>query len=206
MRLSFTKMEGAGNDYIYVDAVRQAFPLQRAPALARTWSDRHFGIGGDGLILLAPSATADVRMIMFNADGSRGAMCGNGLSCAAVLAHDLGLATAVTFAFRATPPSYDSGVTGQYTQLNAAQMATASRRRFGSGKMLRIRDRVEGISIAPKKPSAARPAMSHSALGAKAVAAETAAKPTLPIRSRRRRPIRSPRLPMATSRPASTNG
>ena len=59
----------------------------------------------------------------------------------------------------------------------AAQMATASRRRLGSGKMLRIRDRVDGISMAPKKPSAARPAMSHSALGAKAVAAETAAKP-----------------------------
>lgn len=94
MRYSFTKMEGAGNDYIYVDAVRQPFPLARAPELARAWSDRHFGIGGDGLILLAPSAAADVRMIMFNADGSRGAMCGNGLRCAARLAYDLGLAAA----------------------------------------------------------------------------------------------------------------
>ena len=88
----------------------------------------------------------------------------------------------------------------------AAQMATASRRRLGSGKMLRIRDRVEGISMAPKNPSPARPAISHSALGAKAVTAETAAKPVLPMKSSRRRPILSPRLPIATRRPARTRG
>lgn len=90
MQLSFTKMEGAGNDYIYVDAIRQQFPLDRAAELARAWSDRHFGIGGDGLILLLPSTQADVRMVMFNVDGSRGAMCGNGLRCLAVLAHEHG--------------------------------------------------------------------------------------------------------------------
>lgn len=88
----------------------------------------------------------------------------------------------------------------------AAQMAMANLRRLGSGKMLRIRDSVAGISMAPKKPRKALPAMSHPALGAKAVAAETAAKPMLPMTSRRRRPILSPRLPMATSSPASTSG
>jgi hypothetical protein len=88
----------------------------------------------------------------------------------------------------------------------AAQMAMASRRRLGSGKMLRIRERVDGISIAPKSPRAARPAMSHSALGAKAVAADTAANPVLPIRRSRRRPIRSPKLPIATRSPARTSG
>lgn len=87
MRIAFTKMEGAGNDYIYVDAIRQpGFPLEQAGELARRWSDRHFGIGSDGLIALLPSQAADVRMAMWNADGSSGAMCGNGLRCIAVLA------------------------------------------------------------------------------------------------------------------------
>lgn len=89
-RIPFTKMEGAGNDYIYVDGIRCAFPMDRAPALSRGWSDRHFGIGADGLIVLQRGATAPVRMIMWNADGSRGAMCGNGLRCLARLAFDHG--------------------------------------------------------------------------------------------------------------------
>ena len=86
----------------------------------------------------------------------------------------------------------------------AAQMATASLRLPGSRKMLRIRDSVDGMSMAPKNPMAARPAMSHSAVGAKADAAETAAKPEMPTSSSRRRPILSPRLPMATRSPART--
>ena len=86
----------------------------------------------------------------------------------------------------------------------AAHTATASRRLPGSGNMLRIRDSVDGMSIAPNRPSPARPAISHSALGANAVAADTAAKPVVPMRSSRRRPILSPRLPMATKRPART--
>jgi diaminopimelate epimerase len=82
-KLAFTKMHGCGNDYVYVvaDHVRPADP----GALARRLSDRRFGIGGDGLILLCPSKTADVRMEMYNADGSRGEMCGNGIRCVARL-------------------------------------------------------------------------------------------------------------------------
>jgi diaminopimelate epimerase len=82
-KLGFTKMHGCGNDYIYViaDRVRPTDPA----ALARRLSDRRFGIGGDGLILLAPSKSADVRMEMYNADGSRGEMCGNGIRCLARL-------------------------------------------------------------------------------------------------------------------------
>jgi diaminopimelate epimerase len=82
-RLAFTKMHGCGNDYVYIvaDRVRPADP----GALARRLSDRRFGIGGDGLIMLCPSATADVRMEMYNADGSRGEMCGNGIRCVARL-------------------------------------------------------------------------------------------------------------------------
>ena len=86
MRVPFTKMEGAGNDYVYVDALRDRFPIESAPELAVSWSDRHFGIGADGLIVLTNGRQAPLRMAMWNADGSRGAMCGNGLRCLAVLA------------------------------------------------------------------------------------------------------------------------
>jgi diaminopimelate epimerase len=84
-------MHGAGNDYVYVDLFAET--VDDAPALARAVSDRHTGIGGDGLILLAPSETADVRMIMYNADGSRAQMCGNGVRCLAKLARDRGRTT-----------------------------------------------------------------------------------------------------------------
>lgn len=90
MDVAFVKMEGAGNDYIYVDAIRAAFPLEHAPRAAQVWSDRHFGIGADGLIVLLPGGSARVRMAMWNADGSRGRMCGNGLRCIAKLAYDHG--------------------------------------------------------------------------------------------------------------------
>ena len=79
MELPFTKMQGAGNDYVYVDGFDHpvADPARLAPLL----SDRHFGVGGDGLVLILPSATADARMRMFNADGSEGRMCGNAIRC-----------------------------------------------------------------------------------------------------------------------------
>ncbi len=85
-KLAFTKMHGCGNDYVYVvaDRVRPADPA----ALARRVSDRRFGIGGDGLIMLCPSPSADVRMEMYNADGSRGEMCGNGIRCVARLHYE----------------------------------------------------------------------------------------------------------------------
>ena len=89
--LPFTKMHGCGNDYVYLDALRDEGVPSTTPAmkaLAIAMSDRHTGIGGDGLIVLAPSAKADVRMRMFNADGSESEMCGNGIRCLAKLAHD----------------------------------------------------------------------------------------------------------------------
>ena len=87
--LEFTKMHGSGNDYVYVVATR-ARPADPS-ALAIRLSDRHFGIGGDGLIMLAPSNRADIRMEMYNADGSRGDMCGNGIRCLARLAFERGI-------------------------------------------------------------------------------------------------------------------
>jgi diaminopimelate epimerase len=85
-KLPFVKMHGCGNDYVYVvaDRVRPGDPAR----LARRVSDRRFGIGGDGLILLCPAADADVRMEMYNADGSRGEMCGNGIRCLARLYYE----------------------------------------------------------------------------------------------------------------------
>src|SRR5262249_4783114 len=87
--LEFTKMQGCGNDYIYVVATR-ARPAHPAE-LSRRLSDRHFGVGADGLIMLSPSRSADIRMEMYNADGSRGDMCGNGIRCVAKLAYERGL-------------------------------------------------------------------------------------------------------------------
>ncbi len=89
--MRFTKMHGIGNDYVYVDCVRQRPPADPA-ALARAVSDRHFGVGSDGLILICPSETADARMRMFNADGSESEMCGNGVRCVAKFVHDHGIA------------------------------------------------------------------------------------------------------------------
>jgi diaminopimelate epimerase len=88
--LEFTKMHGCGNDYIYIVALKSR-PADPA-ALAVRLSDRHFGIGADGLIMLAPSKSGDVRMEMYNADGSRGDMCGNGIRCVARLAYERGIA------------------------------------------------------------------------------------------------------------------
>ena len=88
MLRKFYKMQGIGNDYIYFDCMHE--PIDNPEELAIRLSDRHFGIGGDGVILLCPSDVADCRMRMFNLDGSEGKMCGNGIRCVGKLAHDLG--------------------------------------------------------------------------------------------------------------------
>ncbi len=87
--MRFTKMHGIGNDYIYVNGFDQT--VKDPEKAARILADRHYGIGADGLILILPSKTADVRMRMFNADGTEGEMCGNGIRCVAKYAFDHGL-------------------------------------------------------------------------------------------------------------------
>jgi len=87
--MRFVKMQGAGNDYVYIDGF--STPVADPAALAVAMSDRHFGIGSDGLILILPSSVADVRMRMFNSDGSEAEMCGNGVRCVAKYAFDHGL-------------------------------------------------------------------------------------------------------------------
>src|SRR5271165_3928535 len=90
--MRFTKMHGIGNDYVFISTFDQQTPDDPV-SLARVISDRHTGVGGDGLILIVPSERADARMRMFNADGSEGEMCGNGVRCVAKYLFDHGLAT-----------------------------------------------------------------------------------------------------------------
>ncbi len=84
--MRFTKMQGCGNDYVYIDCFCES--VSEPAALARRIADRHYGVGGDGLILIEPSPAADAFMHMFNADGSEGRMCGNGVRCVAKYLYD----------------------------------------------------------------------------------------------------------------------
>lgn len=87
--MKFTKMHGIGNDYVYVNCFEET--VKNPPAVAKFVSDRHFGIGSDGLILIKPSDIADCEMDMYNLDGSQGAMCGNGIRCVAKYVYDYGV-------------------------------------------------------------------------------------------------------------------
>lgn len=88
--MKFTKMHGIGNDYVYVNCFKET--VKNPSEVAKFVSDRHFGIGSDGLILIKPSEIADCEMDMYNLDGSQGAMCGNGVRCVAKYAYDYGIA------------------------------------------------------------------------------------------------------------------
>lgn len=87
--MKFTKMQGLGNDYVYVNCLEEK--VNDPSETARYVSDRHYGIGADGLILICPSEKADFEMVMYNADGSRSEMCGNGIRCVAKYVYDYGL-------------------------------------------------------------------------------------------------------------------
>lgn len=89
--MKFTKMQGCGNDYIYINGFTENIPNEKKPDLVRKISDRHFGIGGDGAIFINPAKEADFEMEMYNADGSRSEMCGNGIRCVAKYVYDHGM-------------------------------------------------------------------------------------------------------------------
>ena len=90
--MKFTKMHGCGNDYVYFDCTKEVFPggAEGERQAAIKLSDRHFGIGGDGIILIKKGSKADFEMVMYNADGSRSQMCGNGVRCVGKLVYDAG--------------------------------------------------------------------------------------------------------------------
>ena len=89
--MKFTKMQGCGNDYVYVNGFTEKIALEDKPEIVRRLSDRHFGIGGDGVIFINPAKEADFEMEMYNADGTRSEMCGNGIRCVAKFVYDKGL-------------------------------------------------------------------------------------------------------------------
>lgn len=93
--MKFTKMHGCGNDYIYIDCTKEFVENEEKAAIIL--SDRHFGIGGDGIILIKKGTKADFEMVMYNADGSRGAMCGNGIRCVAKYCYDHNMTDKTTF-------------------------------------------------------------------------------------------------------------
>lgn len=86
--MKFTKMHGCGNDYVYVNGFEEHIDAEQKPELVRKLSDRHFGIGGDGVIFINPGKTAEFEMEMYNADGTRAQMCGNGIRCVAKYVYD----------------------------------------------------------------------------------------------------------------------
>ncbi|MBN2589486.1 MAG: diaminopimelate epimerase [Sedimentisphaerales bacterium] len=112
--MKFTKMHGLGNDYIYVDCFKET--VDQPEKLAPVISDRHFGVGGDGLILITPSEIADVRMRIFNADGSEAEMCGNGLRCVAKY----------TYEYKLTAPGESFAVPGQATFPSSLNIETGN--------------------------------------------------------------------------------
>ena len=89
--MKFTKMHGCGNDYVYIDGGAEQITSEERPDFVRRTSDRHFGVGGDGVIFINPSEEADFEMEMYNADGTRAEMCGNGIRCVGKFVYDKGL-------------------------------------------------------------------------------------------------------------------
>ena len=158
--MKFTKMHGAGNDYIYVDARSEK---RDWPELSRRMSDRHFGVGGDGLILIKDSDVADLKMSMFNVDGSEAEMCGNGIRCFVKYAIDRGIvpasATSVSVetlaGIRHIVPKFEDGqVTGARVSMGAPVLAPQDvpvklepAGEYGSGPVLDYPFQIDGHDL-----------------------------------------------------------
>ena len=97
MKMKFTKMQGCGNDYVYINGFTEHIPQEKKPEIVRAISDRHFGIGSDGAIFINPAKEADFEMEMYNADGTRSEMCGNGMRCVGKYVYDYGLTNQTEF-------------------------------------------------------------------------------------------------------------
>ena len=137
--MKFTKMQGLGNDYLYVSA--DAVP-EDAPALSSRLSDRHFGVGADGMIWILPSETADFRMRIFNADGSEATMCGNGIRCVGKYVYDRGLT-------RRTELRIETGAGIKTLRLNVADGAVRSVRVQMGRAQLAAPLMLDGVTLWP---------------------------------------------------------
>jgi diaminopimelate epimerase len=158
--MKFTKMHGAGNDYVYVDA---RFEDRDWPELSRQMSDRHFGVGGDGLILIKESGVADLKMSMFNADGSEAEMCGNGIRCFAKYAIDRSIVSASAASIsvetlagirQIVPIVADGKVTGARVSMGApiltpddVPVKLESPGKYGSGPVLNYAFQMDGHDL-----------------------------------------------------------
>ena len=138
--MKFTKMEGAGNDYVYVDLFRETLP-EPPETLAGKVADRHFGIGGDGLVLICPSEKADARMRMFNPDGSESEMCGNAIRCVAKYVYDHGVC-------RRIPLTIETGK-GVLTLYSEVEDGRVARVRVDMGEAILAPERVPTLLRAP---------------------------------------------------------
>lgn len=137
--MKFTKMQGCGNDYVYVNGFEEKIPAEEKPELVRRLSDRHFGIGGDGVIFINPSEQADFEMEMYNADGSRSEMCGNGIRCVAKYVYDYGMTDAVHI-------TIISGGQVKYLDLTVEKNAACVR-----GKVSRVRVNMGSPILIPEQ-------------------------------------------------------
>ena len=131
--MKFTKMHGCGNDYIYVDGAKEIISKEEKPEIVRRLSDRHFGIGGDGVIFVNPSKEADFEMEMYNMDGSRSEMCGNGIRCVAKFVYDKGLTDQTSI-------SIISGGSVKYLELNVENGKVSTVKVNMGGPMQRAAD------------------------------------------------------------------
>jgi diaminopimelate epimerase len=141
--MRFTKMHGAGNDYVYVDCFAEPVPRD-IPELARRISDRRFGVGADGLILICPSQRADAEMRMFNADGSPAEMCGNGIRCVGKYLYDHDIRRSETLTIESA---------GRVVSLNLkAVRGTVDEVRVEMGEPILIPERIPTTLRSPRGP------------------------------------------------------
>ncbi len=139
--MKFTKMQGCGNDYVYMDCTKT--DIENEGALAMKVSDRHFGIGSDGLILIRNSEVADFRMSMYNADGSEGKMCGNGIRCVGKYIYDHGLSDKTTLTVETL-----SGIKTLELNVEDGKVLTV---RVDMGKPAILAEHIPAIPIAGKE-------------------------------------------------------
>ncbi len=143
--MHFTKMHGAGNDYVYVDCFAEPVP-QNLPELARRISNRRFGVGADGLILICPTDRADAEMRMFNADGSPAEMCGNGIRCVAKYVHDHAICRRERLAIVSAGTVYQLELAIQHGRVNQV--------RVDMGEPILLPERIPTTLRSPDSPTA----------------------------------------------------
>jgi diaminopimelate epimerase len=137
LKIEFIKMQGAGNDYVYIDMIKNGYDLD-FNKLAREISSRHFGVGGDGLVLIMPSEKADYRMKMYNADGSEAEMCGNAIRCVGKYLFDEGYLKKDTFKIETYIDNKELVITGKTASGKAKMLSVDMGKPILKGKEIPV--------------------------------------------------------------------